>query len=103
MTNEALTIKEFTQESSMTDPAVSTTGHGTILIVDDDVASCRTLQLHLRSQGNEVFIAHSVDEGLATASSNQPDLVILDIRMPGKSGLDGLPEFKKYSLASMSS
>lgn len=65
-----------------------------ILIVDDDVANCRTLQLHMCSQGFEVATAHSVDEGLAAARANAPDLVVLDIRMPGKSGLDGLPEFK---------
>ncbi len=35
-----------------------------ILIVDDDLASCRTLQLHLRSQKHEVLVAHSVDDGL---------------------------------------
>jgi len=66
-----------------------------ILIVDDDIASCRTLQLHLRSQGNEVAIAHSVHEGLEKAHSSIPELIILDIRMPGKSGLEGLPEFKQ--------
>lgn len=66
-----------------------------ILIVDDDVASCRTLQLHLRSQGYNVAIAHSVDQGLAAAHVQCPNLVILDIRMPGKSGLEGLPEFKQ--------
>ena len=65
-----------------------------ILIVDDDVANCRTLQLHLRSQGYEVTTAHDMDEGLRAARANAPDLVVLDIRMPGKSGLDGLPEFK---------
>jgi len=66
-----------------------------ILIVDDDVASCRTLQLHFRNQGYEVAIAHSVDEGLATARICEPALVILDIRMSGKSGLEGLPEVKE--------
>lgn len=65
-----------------------------ILIVDDDVASCRTLQLHLSSQNYKVSLAHSVDEGMAAARRNTPNLVILDIRMPGKSGLDGLLEFK---------
>ncbi len=65
-----------------------------ILIVDDDEASCRTIQLHLRSQGYEVALANSVDEGLQVAAIHIPDLIILDIRMPGKSGIDGLPEFK---------
>lgn len=65
-----------------------------ILIVDDDEASCRTLQLHFQGQDYEVQLAHSVDEGLQVAMAYQPDLVILDIRMPGKSGIEGLPEFK---------
>jgi len=65
-----------------------------ILIVDDDVASCRTLQFHLRSQGHEVATAHSVDHGLDIAAQQQPELIILDIRMPGRSGLEGLPDFK---------
>ncbi|MES9928683.1 MAG: response regulator, partial [Candidatus Thiodiazotropha sp. 6PDIVS] len=65
-----------------------------ILLVDDDIASCRTLQLHLSGQGHEVAMAHSVDEGLQVSAAFQPGLVVLDIRMPGKSGLEGLPEFK---------
>ncbi len=66
-----------------------------ILIVDDDLASCRTLQLHLTSLGHEVSLAHSADEGLAMAEANPPRLVILDIRMPGKSGLELLPVLKQ--------
>ena len=66
-----------------------------LLIVDDDLASCRTLQLHLRSQGHRVTIAHSVDDGLESARQSPPDLIILDIRMPGRSGLEGLPDFKR--------
>jgi len=66
-----------------------------ILIVDDDVASCRTLQLHLQGQGYQVATAHSVDEGLQAAHVQTLDLIILDIHMPDTSGLEGLPEFKK--------
>ncbi len=66
-----------------------------ILIVDDDIASCRTLQLHFSGQGHAVRLAHSVDEGLGKTQTTTPDLIILDIRMPGRDGLEGLPEFKK--------
>lgn len=65
-----------------------------ILIVDDDKASARTLQLHLSSQGHDVRVAHDVEQGLAEAAQQQPSIIILDIRMPGRSGLEGLPDFK---------
>ncbi|MES9972241.1 MAG: sigma-54 dependent transcriptional regulator [Candidatus Thiodiazotropha sp.] len=65
-----------------------------ILIVDDDFASCRTLQLHLSGLGHDVEIAHSVEEGLQASQQFHPEVIVLDIRMPGKSGLQGLPEFK---------
>lgn len=66
-----------------------------IIIIDDDVASCRTLQLHFLSQDYAVEMAHNVEDGLAIASDTQPDVIILDIKMPGRSGLEGLPDFKK--------
>jgi len=65
-----------------------------ILIIDDDIASCRTLQVHLRSQDHDISLAHSVDEGLKALAVG-PDLIILDIQMPGRSGLEGLPDFKQ--------
>ncbi len=66
----------------------------TLLIIDDDIASCRMLQMHFQGQGSRVVLAHSVDESLAQASEIQPDIIILDIRMPGRSGLEGLPDIK---------
>jgi len=66
----------------------------TLLIIDDDKAGCRMLQMHFRSQGKEVSLAHSVDEGLAYKGKLSPEVIILDIRMPGRSGLEGLPDIK---------
>jgi len=66
-----------------------------ILIVDDDIASCRTLELHFTHQGFKVQSAHDVESGLTAAHTLKPDLIILDIKMPGRSGLEGLPDFKQ--------
>ncbi|MCC6531622.1 MAG: sigma-54-dependent Fis family transcriptional regulator [Burkholderiales bacterium] len=67
----------------------------TFLIVDDDHASCRTLRLHFHAQGYEAHIAHSAAQALAEQGRLAPDVIVLDIRMPGKSGLDTLPDFKR--------
>jgi len=67
----------------------------TLLIIDDDKASCRMLQMHFRSQGHDIKLAHSVDEGLMQDDGLLPEVIILDIRMPGRSGLEGLPDIKQ--------
>ncbi|MDM8545305.1 sigma-54-dependent transcriptional regulator [Candidatus Venteria ishoeyi] len=66
-----------------------------LLIIDDDVASCRTLQLHLMTQDFEVQTAYDVESGMNLARQMQPDLIILDISMPGRSGLEALPDFRQ--------
>ncbi len=50
--------------------------------------------MHFQGQGHSVALAHSVDEGLAQVDRIQPKIIILDIRMPGRSGLEGLPDIK---------
>ncbi|MGB5567953.1 MAG: sigma-54 dependent transcriptional regulator [Sedimenticolaceae bacterium] len=65
-----------------------------VLVVDDDQASARTLQLHLLAGGHDTAVAHDAEAGLEAAREQRPDLVILDIRMPGRSGLELLPELK---------
>ncbi|MBE9526973.1 MAG: response regulator, partial [Proteobacteria bacterium] len=66
-----------------------------ILIIDDDIASCRMLQMHFKAQGHQITLAHSVVQGLAQKDKITPEIIILDIRMPGRSGLEALPDIKK--------
>lgn len=66
-----------------------------ILVVVDDLASCRTMALHLGGEGHEVRVPHTFEDGLAAARADAPQLVILDIRMRGGSGLEGLPQLKR--------
>lgn len=59
-----------------------------ILIVDDDKTFCRALSLALRRRGHRVLLAHDVQEGLSEARAFRPDRVVVDLRMPGGSGLE---------------
>lgn len=58
-----------------------------ILIVDDDPASIKVLK-ELLPPGNEVLAAANGEEALKIAGSAQPDLILLDIRMPGMDGYE---------------
>jgi PAS domain S-box-containing protein len=58
----------------------------TILVVDDAMPSAQLLQIHLRRAGHHVVLAHNGAEALAKVDSLAPDLVILDVMMPGLDG-----------------
>lgn len=58
-----------------------------LLLVDDDVIYCQVLAQALRSRGFAVRLAHSVPEGLQAAEENPPEYAVIDLKMPGPSGL----------------
>jgi DNA-binding NtrC family response regulator len=65
-----------------------------ILVIDDDASVAQALQRFFESEGHSTRVAASVADGLATAAAAPPDLVMMDIRMPGVDGLAGLGQLK---------
>jgi DNA-binding response OmpR family regulator len=59
-----------------------------ILVVDDDELVARTVERLLRANGFRVSVAHSGVEALQAARRNRPDLMILDVMMPGMDGYE---------------
>jgi len=59
---------------------------GTILVVDDSVPSAQLLQIQLERAGYCVKMAHDGEEALAMVEADLPDLIILDVMMPGLDG-----------------
>jgi DNA-binding response OmpR family regulator len=57
-----------------------------ILIADDDLEILSLVRRHLRKKGLDVVEASDGEEALETARKEKPDLVILDVMMPGMSG-----------------
>ncbi len=57
-----------------------------VLTIDDNVAIVETLELFLKLQGFAVKGAHNGHDGLAVARDFMPDLVLLDVIMPGMTG-----------------
>ena len=62
----------------------------TILIVEDEHAVARGIQYALQQEGYEVTVARSGEEGLEFATHQAPDLVVLDVRLPGMDGFEVL-------------
>ncbi|MBI5437648.1 MAG: PAS domain S-box protein [Nitrosomonadales bacterium] len=67
---------------------------GTILIVDDTLASLKLLADILTEEGYRVHPADSVELALASVASSLPELILLDIRMPGMEGFEVLRKLK---------
>nr|WP_242529552.1 response regulator transcription factor [Priestia flexa] len=67
-----------------------TVSKGKILIIEDEKKIARLIQLELEYEGYETATAHTGTEGLSLFQSQQFDLLILDVMLPGLSGLEVL-------------
>lgn len=77
------------------DSAPSKNGGGKVLIVDDDPSIIETLKYALESNGFNVLIARDGNQGLSLAEKEDPDLVILDMMMPKRSGFLVLEKLRR--------
>ncbi|MFK8036102.1 MAG: sigma-54-dependent transcriptional regulator [Hyphomicrobiales bacterium] len=68
-------------------------GKTTVLIIDDEIKLTQSLAFTLRQAGMECIEAHNGHLGCNLAQKESPDVVLLDVRMPGKNGLEVLEWF----------
>lgn len=69
----------------------------TLLLVDDDRELCAMLAEYLGHEGYQVETAYSGEAALAALQRSTPDLLVLDIMMPGMSGLELLQQLRPHS------
>jgi len=68
-----------------------------VLVIDDEAQIRRFLDIGLRAEGYQVFLASTGEEGLGLAATQSPDLVVLDIGLPDMEGHDVLRELRRWS------
>ena len=66
----------------------------TVLVIDDDELVSRTLQRTLKVYGYNTMVSSSGTEGIQLARRHRPDLVVLDIIMPGVDGYQVCRQFR---------
>ncbi len=68
-----------------------------ILVIDDEAAICGIVEAYLKAEGNTVYLAEDGVQGLALFRRHKPDMVILDIMLPGMDGLEVLQQIRRES------
>jgi two-component system, OmpR family, KDP operon response regulator KdpE len=78
-------------------PADAAAGAARVLVVDDEPPILRALGTNLRARGYAVDLAPTGEEALALAARHRPDAVILDLGLPGLSGLEVIDGLRGWS------
>jgi two-component system nitrogen regulation response regulator GlnG len=68
-----------------------------ILVVDDEEAVCWALSRALQRDGHHVAVASSAEEAFALVRRQRPDVIVLDVRLPGLDGLSALSQLRKLT------
>ena len=66
----------------------------TVLIIDDEPTNIQVISAFLETQGIDIMMAKNGTDGLHRAKKGQPDLILLDIRMPGMDGYETCHQLK---------
>lgn len=69
-----------------------------ILVIDDEIQICKLLEITLESNNFGVSLSHNGRDGIITAASHPPDLVLLDLGLPDMSGHDVLSKLREWYL-----
>ncbi len=72
-------------------------GKERILVADDEPKYIRLAQVNLESRGYEVLTAHDGPSALERAAMEEPDLILLDVRMPGMNGFEVCRRIREFS------
>jgi diguanylate cyclase (GGDEF)-like protein len=79
----------------MEDPSLLKSPKGKVLIVDDEPDTLEIIRKLLQFEGFEVLIASSGEEGIKRVAEEQPEVVLMDINLPGINGNEALRRLKK--------
>ena len=77
------------------DPQTAATNGKTVLLVDDDVEIVEAVRYALEGAGHTVVVARDGNQGLALAERENPDLIVLDMMMPKRSGFLVLEKLRR--------
>ena len=80
-----------------TTDTMAQTGRGRVLVVDDDPALAEMLSIVLRNEGFDSRVCATGDRALADFRDYRPDVVLLDLMLPGKDGVDVCREIRAES------
>ena len=83
---------------AMSEPDQTETTSPTVLLVDDDVEIVESVRYALEGEGYRVVVARDGNQGLALAEKERPQLMILDMMMPKRSGFLVLEKLRRSDM-----